>query len=160
MCASDLAFSNISGKGTRVLAHVDEFNRLQISSEGEDLWRSSTSVGGGYLTVENLIQNERGGRSKFYKIEPMPLAVDLDGDGIEELIVPQNLVKEGLLAVVFRGPAGYRLQSIDSGLEGGVTGGGAVRTDDANQPSLVASVVRFTNIFRTAGETQIIMTIP
>ncbi|MEK7369952.1 MAG: hypothetical protein AAB265_00720, partial [candidate division NC10 bacterium] len=154
------AFSNISGKGTRVLAHVDEFNRLQISSEGEDLWRSSTSVGGGYLTVEHVLEDIRGGRSKFYKIEPMPLAVDLDGDGIEELIVPQNLVKEGLLAVVFRGPAGYRLQSIDSGFEGGITGVGAFRTDDANQPSLVASVVRFTNIFRTAGETQIIMTIP
>ena len=154
------AFSNISGKGTRVLAHVDEFNRLQISSEGEDLWRSSTAVGGGYLTIEHVLEDMRGGRSKFYKIEPMPLAVDLDGDGIEELIVPQNLVKEGLLAVVFRGPAGYRLQSIDSGFEGGITGVGAFRTDDANQPSLVASVVRFTNIFRTAGETQIIMTIP
>jgi len=154
------AFSNISGKGTRVLAHVDEFNRLQISSEGEDLWRSSTSVGGGYLTVENLTQNERGGRSKTFRIEPTPLAVDLDGDGIEELIVPQNLVKEGLLAVVFKGPAGYRLQSIDTGFEGGITGLGAFRPDDANQPSLVASVVRFTNIFRTAGETQIIMTIP
>lgn len=154
------AFSNISGKGTRVLAHVDEFNRLQISSEGEDLWRSSTSVGGGYLTIEHVLEDMRGGRSKFYKIEPMPLAVDLDGDGIEELIVPQNLVKEGLLAVVFRGPAGYRLQSIDTGFEGGITGLGAWRADESTQPSLVASVVRFTNVFRTAGETQIIMTIP
>ncbi|OGL14876.1 MAG: hypothetical protein A3K12_16430 [Candidatus Rokubacteria bacterium RIFCSPLOWO2_12_FULL_71_19] len=154
------AFSNISGKGTRVLAHVDEFNRLQISSEGEDLWRSSTAVGGGYLTIEHVLEDMRGGRSKFYKIEPMPLAVDLDGDGIEELIVPQNLVKEGLLAVVFRGPAGYRLQSIDTGFEGGITGLGAWRADESAQPSLVASVVRFTNIFRTAGETQIIMTIP
>lgn len=154
------AFSNISGKGTRVLAHVDEFNRLQISSEGEDLWRSATSVGGGYLTIEHVLEDIRGGRSKFYKIEPTPLAVDLDGDGVEELVVPQNLVKEGLLAVVFKGPAGYRLQSIDSGFEGGITGLGAFRPDDANQPSLVASVARFTNIFKTTGETQIIMTIP
>ncbi|MBI2525030.1 MAG: hypothetical protein HYV93_03520 [Candidatus Rokubacteria bacterium] len=154
------AFSNISGKDTRVLAHVDEFNRLQISSEGEDLWRSSTSVGGGYLTIEHVLEDMRGGRSKFYKIEPMPLAVDLDGDGIEELIVPQNLVKEGLLAVVFRGPAGYRLQSIDTGFEGGITGLGAWRADESAQPSLVAAVVRFTNVFRTAGETQIIMTLP
>ncbi|MDP2627408.1 MAG: hypothetical protein Q8Q58_10940 [Candidatus Rokubacteria bacterium] len=43
---------------------------------------------------------------------------------------------------------------------GGITGFGAFKLDDANQPSLVVSVVRFTNIFRTAGETQIIMTIP
>ena len=60
-------------------------------------------------------------RSKFYPIEPTPLAVDLDGDGIEELVVPQNLVKEGLLAVVFKGPAGFRLQSVNTGFEGGIT---------------------------------------
>jgi hypothetical protein len=139
---------------------VDQFNRLQISTEGEDLWRSSSSVGGGYQVVENIILNERGGRSQFYKIEPTPLPVDLDGDGIEELVVPQNLVKEGLLAVVFKGPAGYRLQSIESGFEGGITGLGAWKTEDSTQPSLVAAVVRFSNILKTSGETQIIMTIP
>ena len=43
------AFSNIHGKDTRALAHIDAFNRLQISLDGEDVWRSSTMVGGGYI---------------------------------------------------------------------------------------------------------------
>lgn len=154
------AFSNIMGKDTRALAYVDDSNRLQISTEGEDLWRSSTSVGGGYMTVEHEVYDVRGGRSFFYKIEPTPLAVDLDGDGIDEIVVPQNLVKEGLLAVVFRGPAGFRLQSIESGFEGGITSLGAFKTEDSTQPTLIASVVRFSNFFKTAGETQIIMTVP
>ena len=155
------AFSNIHGKDTRALAHIDEFNRLQISLDGEDVWRSSTMVGGGYIKMELVIDRARqGSQSKFYKIEPTPLAVDLDGDGIEELVVPQNQIREGLLAVVFKGPAGYRLQSIDTGFEGGITALGAFRTEDSNQPTLVAAVVRFNSFFSSAGETQIIMTIP
>ena len=86
--------------------------------------------------------------------------MDLDGDGIEELVVPQNLVKEGLLAIVFKGPAGYRLQSIDTRFEGGITALGAFKTDDAIQPTLVATVVRFNNFLNMSGETQIIMTMP
>ena len=88
-------------------------------------------------------------------MEPMPLAVDLDGDGVEEIIVPQNQV-EGHLAVVFRGPAGYRLQSINSGFEGTITGLGAIPGEDP--PTLIVAVVRFSNFAKTAGETQIIMT--
>ena len=142
------AFSNVMGKDTRSLALVDEFNRLQIVNEGSDLWRSSTSVGGGYLTVEllNAYQSAKMDRSKFYKIEPTPLAVDLDGDGIDELIVPQNAVREGLLAVVFKGPAGFRLQSINSGFEGGITCLGAYKTEDASQPTIIAAVVRFNGL--------------
>ena len=144
-----------------VAVDIDEFNRLLISLDGEDLWRSSTVVGGGYMKMELVIERGRqGSQSKFYKIEPTPLAVDLDGDGIEELVVPQNQIREGLLAVVFKGPAGYRLQSIDTGFEGGITSLGAFRTEDSNQPTLVAAVVRFNHLFSTAGETQIIMTMP
>jgi hypothetical protein len=157
------AFSNVMGKDTRSLALVDEFNRLQIVNEGADLWRSSTSVGGGYLTVElfNAYQSSRTDRSKFFKIEPTPLAVDLDGDGIDELIVPQNGVREGLLAVVFKGPTGLRLQSINSGFEGGITCLGAYKTEDSSQPTIIAAVVHFNGvILKLSGETQIIMTVP
>ena len=75
------AFSNVMGKDTRSLAFIDEFNRLAIVKEGEELWRSSTSVGGGYLSVEltDATRSSRNERSKFFKIEPTPLAVDLDG---------------------------------------------------------------------------------
>ena len=157
------AFSNVMGKDTRSLALIDEFNRLQIMNEGEELWRSSTQVGGGYMSIEltDAVRSSKTEHSKFFKIEPTPLAVDLDGDGIEELIVPQNLVREGLLAVVFKGPAGFRLQSINSGFEGGITCLGAYKTEDSVQPTIIAAVVRFSGvILRSAGETQIIMTVP
>jgi len=151
------AFSNVMRKDTRSLALIDEFNRLQIVNEGEELWRSSTPVGGGYLTVElvGAVYSSRTERSKFFKIEPTPLAVDLDGDGVDELIVPQNLVREGLLGVVFKGPAGFRLQSINSGFEGGITCLGAYKTEDAIQPTIIAAVVRYNGVLlKVSGETQ------
>jgi hypothetical protein len=158
------AFSNVMGKDTRSLALIDEFNRLQIVNEGEELWRSSTQVGGSYQTVElvGAVRSSRMDRGKFFKMEPTPLAVDLDGDGIDELIVPQNLVREGLLAVVFKGPAGFRLQSINSGFEGGITCLGAFKTEDSSQPTIIAAVVRFNGLVKSfgGGETQIIMTVP
>ena len=158
------AFSNVMGKDTRSLALIDEFNRLQIVGEGGDeVWRSSTQVGGGYMSIElaDASRSSKTDRSKFFKMEPTPLAVDLDGDGIDELIVPQNLVREGLLAVVFKGPAGLRLQSINSGFEGGITCLGAYKTEDSTQPTIIAAVVRFSGvILKSAGETQIIMTVP
>ncbi len=115
------------------------------------------------MTIElvGATVSSRMDRSKFFKIEPTPLAVDLDGDGVDELIVPQNLVREGLLAVVFKGPAGFRLQSINSGFEGGITCLGAYKTEDAAQPTIMAAVVRYNNVLlKAGGETQIIMTVP
>jgi hypothetical protein len=157
--ATGATMANIAGKGQplRSLVFIDEQNRLRVSAESEETFRSTTPVGGGgYLKVELLkSRTERGGRSEFFYFEPMPLAVDLDGDGVEEVVVPQNQL-DGHLAILFRGPAGYRMQTINSGFEGVITGLGAIHGE--NPPTLIAAVVRFNNYFRTQGETQIIMT--
>ena len=159
--ATGATFAKID-KERRVLAFIDEHNRLQIASpEGVDLWRSGSQVGGGGAIIE-LVRaggNNVADRSYFFKMEPIPLAIDLDGDGIDEIVVPQNTVREGLLAVVFKGAAGYRLQSLNSGFEGVITALGGFKADDAAQPTLVAAVVRYNSfIFKRGGETQIIMT--
>jgi hypothetical protein len=156
--ATGATFSNIGGKtASRTLAFVDEHNRLRVSTESEELWRSSSPVGQGTtkMTVETTI--EKGGRNYVYLAEPNPLAIDLDGDGIEEIVVPQNQVP-GRLAVIFKGPAGYRFQSLNSGFEGTITGLGAIPSDST--PSLLVAVTRFYGLLTNAGDTQIIMTIP
>src|SRR5574341_1459589 len=153
--ATGAAFANIDGKDRRALAFVDEYNRLRIAVEAEDMWRSSAPVGGGGPKLEVLSNIERGGRSFLYTAEPSPLAVDLDGDGIEEIVVPQNQLP-GRLAVIYKGPAGYRFQTVNSGFEGTVTALGAIPGDGA--PTLVLAVVRYQNLFNTVGDTQIIVT--
>jgi len=151
------SLTNITGKGTRALAFIDEYQRLRISVNGEETWRSASAMGDKGQVAEIQIQFGPAMRSLFFKMEPFPLSVDLDGDGIEELVIPQNQT-DGMLAVVFRGPAGYRLQSLNSGFEGTITALGAIPGQDP--PALIAAVVRFKGIIRGAGETQLIMTVP
>src|SRR5215475_9534871 len=154
--ATGATFSNIAGKGVRALAFIDEYNRLRITIDTADAFRSAAPVGTGMAKLGVETQIEKGGRTYIYAPEPMPLSIDLDGDGIEEIIVPQNQIP-GRLAVVYKGPAGYRFQTVNSGFEGTVMALGAV-PGEGGPPSLVAAVVRYTNFRQTEGETQIIMT--
>jgi hypothetical protein len=154
--ATGATYSNIAGKGPRALAFIDEYNRLRIAIDTEDTFRTSAPVGTGLSKLGVETQIEKGGHTYTYSPEPMPLSVDLDGDGIEEIVVPQNQIP-GRLAVIYKGPAGYRFQTVNSGFEGTVTALGAV-PGDGGAPSLVAVVVRYTNLRQTEGETQIIMT--
>jgi hypothetical protein len=151
-------FSNISGKDSRVLAYVDEYSRLRIASGANEMWRSLTVVGGGIARAQIQIPMFQTVVDKFFKMEPNPLSVDLDGDGIQEVLVPVNDEEAGRLAVVYRGPAGFRMQIVQSGFEGLITGLGAIPGDAG--PSLVVSVLRRTGLLRDSGETQIIMTVP
>ncbi len=157
--ATGVTMSNIMGKGARALVYVDAYNRLRITSGPEELWRSSSPVGGGgYLKLELVRYIIRDGISKFYSMEPTPLSVDLDGDGAEEVVVPQNQIP-GMLAVIFKGPAGVRFQQVNTGFEGMITGLGAIRGEDKELPTLLACVVRFTGLMKISGESQIIMTL-
>jgi hypothetical protein len=156
--ATGATMSNIDGKtAIRALAFIDEHNRLRISVGNSELWRSSSPVGGGAVKLPVDTLTERGGRTYIYFAEPHPVAIDLDGDGVEEIVVVQNQVP-GRMAVVFKGPAGYRFQSVNSGFEGTITGLGAIPGEPV--PSLVVAVTRYYGLLSNAGDTQIIMTIP
>jgi len=157
--ATGATMANIAGKDSRALVYVDDYQRLRIAIGSEETWRSSTPVGGGGAQKVELLKTgttNRASRSEFYYFEPVPVAVDLDGDGVDEIVVPQNQV-EGHIAVAFRSPAGYRIQSVNSGFEGIITAMGVIPGD--NPPTLVAALVRFNTFLKNGGETQIIMTL-
>jgi hypothetical protein len=151
-------FSNIAGKDSRALAYVDEHSRLRIAAGANEMWRSLTVVGGGIAQAQIQIPMFQTVVDKFFKTEPNPLSVDLDGDGIQEILVPINDEEAGRIGVVFRGPAGFRMQVVQSGFEGMITGIGAIPSDAG--PSLVLSVLRRGGMLRDRGETQLIMTLP
>jgi hypothetical protein len=151
-------FSNIAGKDNRVLAYVDEYNRLRISSGQQEMWRSLTVVGGGLARATIQIPIFQTNVDKTFKLEPNPVSVDLDGDGIQEIMVPVNDEEAGRLAVVFRGPSGFRMQVVASGFEGMITGVGAIPGEVS--PSLLLAVLRRNGLLRDKGETQLVVTLP
>jgi hypothetical protein len=152
-----VTLSNIGGK-ERVLAFVDEDNRLRIALGSQELWRSNTVVGGGLVSGQLQILQGNTNVDRFFKWEPSPVSVDLDGDGVHEVVVPVNESEAGRIAVVFRGPTGFRIQVVNSGFEGFITGLGSIPSEAG--PSLVATVVRRTGLFKQGGETQLIITVP
>ncbi len=150
-------FSNIAG-AERVLAFVDEQSRLVVASAiGQEVWRSQSVVGGGFTWGQTRITMLNMQVDKTFKMEPNPVAVDLDGDGVQEIVVPLNQDEQGRFAVVYRGPAGFRMQVVDSGFEGLVSGVGAIPGEGS--PTLVAAVMRRKGLLKTGGETQIIITV-
>jgi hypothetical protein len=151
-------FSNISGKDSRALAYVDQWGRLRIAAGANEMWRSLTVVGGGIALAQIQIPMFQTYVDKFFKMEPNPVAVDLDGDGLQEVLVPVNDEEAGRLAVVYRGPAGFRMQVVQSGFEGLISGVGAIRGEAGT--SLLLAVLRRSGLLRDRGETQIVMTLP
>ena len=151
-------FSSIAGKDNRALAYVDENSRLRIAAGANEMWRSLTVVGGGIALAQVQLPIFQTNVDKFFKLEPNPVSVDLDGDGIQEVLVPVNDEEAGRVAVVYRGPAGFRMQVVQSGFEGLISGIGAIPGDTG--PSLVLAVLRRMGLLRDRGETQIILTIP
>ena len=156
--ALGVTFSNIAGKDERVMAFVDERSRLVIAHGAVQMWRSLTPVGGGGLAKAQLRENIFSTQvDKFIDVEPNPVAVDMDGDGVDEIVVPVNQDGAGRMAVIFKGPAGFRMQVVNSGFEGMVTGLGAI-ANEGGYPALLATVVKTTGILGNSGETQVILT--
>jgi len=156
--ALGVTFSNIAGKDHRVMAFVDERSRLVIAQGSVQMWRSLTPVGGGLAKAHMRQHVFNTHVDSFVNVEPHPLSVDLDGDGHEEIVIPINQDEAGRMAVVFKGPAGFRMQVVSSGFEGIITGLGAM-TNEGGSPSLVAAVVKRSGlILKDSGDTQIIMT--
>ena len=147
-------------KAPRALAFIDEQNRLVVAENGQEIWRSSAAVGRGLAQARLEIMQGRTAVDKFFRMEPNPLAVDLDGDGIQEIVVPVNDEEAGRLVVVFRGPTGLRTQVVASGSEGVVTGMGAIPGAQGGSPSLIMAVVKRSGVLRRSGDTQLIMTVP
>jgi hypothetical protein len=155
--ALGVTFSNIAGKEQRVMSFVDDRSRLVIANGSVQMWRSLTPVGGG-LAKAHLRQHQFNTTTdSFVNVEPHPVAVDLDGDGHEEIVVPINQDEAGRMAVVFKGPAGFRMQVVNSGFEGMITGLGAL-ANEGGHPALIAAVLKRTGLLKASGETQIIMT--
>lgn len=79
--ATGAVMATLGLSGGRELVYIDADRRLVVAHGRNELWRSPLRVGGGSLSVE-------AGRP--ISLPPNLVARDLDGDGVEEVLVPRN----------------------------------------------------------------------
>ena len=82
--ATGAALAKLEAEGPQHLVFVDARHHLRVYRGSEELWKSPSSVGGSYTygEVEQTITRGDVITQSFF-FEPIPAAVDLDGDGID-----------------------------------------------------------------------------
>lgn len=129
----------------RDLVFVDERNRLRVYRGKEKIWQSADYVGGSYAEAQLGQSGEVDiliGKiiTKSFFFEPIPEAVDVDGDGVEEIFLIRNgstlggvipnrtRYTSGDVALLRAGPYGYSLTPVSPKFDGMVSGLSVVPT--------------------------------
>jgi hypothetical protein len=163
--ATGAALAQLQDKSARQLIFIDEKRRLQIYRDQEKVWESPTQVGGSDAYAELPQTGELDFRigdvlKQSFPFEPIPVTVDLDGDGIEEVLVIRNSAslggvlpnrtqfRSGDVAVLRTGPYGHSLSPISPEFDGTVSG---LAIAPSRQPSLFVAVTKSQGLL---GQTQ------
>ena len=96
--ATGTALAQLGPQGNRQLVFVDDRHSLQVYDGDKRRWASPRNMGGSFVSA--TLQIVRGGGSiehEQFDFEAIPAVADLDGDGIDEVLVPQNQARFGTL---------------------------------------------------------------
>ena len=147
--ATGTALAQLGSKERRQLVFVDERHNLQVYDGNTRRWVSPGSVGGSYVSA--TLQNNHGGGAlehEHFDFEVIPAVADLDGDGIDEVLVPRNqarlgavpnldLFSGGRVVLMRQTPQGFTLSPISPEFDG-VVSGVAVLT--GREPAILVAV--------------------
>ena len=163
--ATGAALAKLSANGQRTLVFVDSQNMLRVFHNKEDLWKSPEKVGGSYTfgEIEQTISRDVMKFSFFF--EAIPLAQDLDGDGIDEVLVVSNAssfsfvpnlqqYSGGSIALLREENYGYSLSPISPQFNGIVSGIIAV---PGTPPALLIAITKPKGFFGQGGTTTLFL---
>ena len=132
--ATGAALAQLGALGNRQLVFVDERHNLQVYDGKTKRWKSTANVGGSYVFAALEIQySPRVVDQAQFDFEAIPAVADFDGDGIDEVLVPQNqgrlgvvpnlnLYSGGHVVLMRQTPQGFALSPISPGFDGLVSG--------------------------------------
>lgn len=135
--ATGAALADLGDKSGRFLVFIDAQRFLQVARGKEIVWSSPERVGGGHSTgeiVKTLSASTR--QTERVNFEPNIVVADLDGDGLDEILVPRNVSPAssflnvgnfttgsgGEVLVAYREGVGFGLRPVTSKLPGLVSG--------------------------------------
>ena len=160
--ATGAAMAQLSAPGNRHLVFVDKRHGLQVYDGKTRRWTAPVDVGGSYVFA-TLGESKRPGLADHeqFEFEAIPAVADFDGDGIDEVLVPQNQLRLGVIpnlnlysgghvAMMRHTPQGYALSPVSPGFDG-IVSGVAVLTGEVK--GILVAVSRRDGVLRQKKQT-------
>jgi hypothetical protein len=164
--ATGAALARLSADGPRDLVFVDQLSRLQVYRGKEQVWRSPSKVGGGYAHAEVVTDSSQGidmKQSVFF--EPLPVPIDIDGNGTDEVLMARNLSILGIIpglnlysggdvVLLHEASYGLTLSPVSPQFNGVIAGLVALR---GRPPSVLIALAELKGPFKQGGTTKIFL---
>ena len=160
--ATGAALARLGATGNRQLVFVDERHNLQVYDGKTRRWKSRANVGGSYVFAALEIQySPRVADQAQFDFEAIPAVVDFDGDGIDEVLVPQNqdsfgvvpnlnLYSGGHVVLMRQTPQGFTLSPISPGFDGLVSGVAVLK---GRTPGILVAVSKRQGVLKQKKQT-------
>ena len=160
--ATGAALAQLGALGNRQLVFVDERHNLQVYDGRTRRWKSSANVGGSYVFA--TLDEIRGTgllEQRQFNFEAIPAVTDLDGDGIDEVLVPQNqsqlgvvpnlnLYSGGHVVLMRQTPQGFALSPVSPGFDGVVSGVAVLK---GRTPGILVAVSKREGVLKQKKQT-------
>lgn len=158
--ATGAALARLRVDGPRHLIFVDANHRLRVYRGKEELWKSPENVGGSNIYGETRETISRDEMVSYFYFDPIPAVIDVNGDGIEEVLVPRNVGKTGFvpnitsfssgdIMLLREEKYGYTLSSVSPQFNGVISGIVAL---PGNPPAILISVTKYKSFPSRSGE--------
>ena len=160
--ATGAALAQLGAPGNRQLVFVDDRHDLQVYDGNTRRWKSRVDVGGSYVFAAVHIQySPRVAEQAQFDFEAIPAVADLDGDGIDEVLVPQNqsqlgvvpnlnLYSGGHVVLMRQTPQGFTLSSISPEFDGVVSGVAVLK---GRTPGILVAVSKREGVLKQRKQT-------
>ncbi len=160
--ATGAALAQLGAPGNRQLVFVDERHNLKVYDGKTRRWTSPADVGGSYVfAVLELRYSPSVVEQAQFDFEAIPAVADFDGDGIDEVLVPQNqsrlgvlpnlnLYSDGHVVLMRQTPQGFRLSPVSPGFDGVVSGVAVLK---GRTPGILVAVSKREGVLKQKKQT-------
>ena len=160
--ATGAALARLGAPGNRQLVFVDERHNLKVYDGKTRRWTSPANVGGSYVFAAlELRYSPNVAEQTQFDFEAIPAVADFDGDGIDEVLVPQNqsrlgmvpnlnLYSGGHVVLMRQTPQGFTLSPISPGFDGLVSGVAVLK---GHTPGILVAVSKREGVLKQRKQT-------
>ena len=160
--ATGAALAQLGATGNRQLVFVDERHNLKVYDGKTRRWTSPANVGGSYVFAAlELRYSPRVVEQAQFDFEAIPAVADFDGDGIDEVLVPRNqsrlgvvpglnLYSGGHVVLMRQTPQGFRLSPVSPEFDGLVSGVAVLR---GRTPGILVAVSKREGVLKQRKQT-------